>query len=739
MPRSVGLYRLFLLSMLPGVAALIFVAVASYQYQKAAIESDVMQTTRALSRVLEREILGAQKVVQAIAVESRAVEEHDFAALDRRLRAVAGTLGIADGFALTDGNGQMLVNTFADPGAPLPHTNNMERIRQVFATGQPLISGLLQGTVSKRPLVTIDVPVFHDGRVAYDLNLVLLADRFSRILTDQQLPPEWIVGIYDGDGTLVARTHDPDKFVGRKVAQELLERLAGPPEGTLEATTLDGTPVTVAYSRSRSTGYGVAIGVPSRLLLAELHKTFAIIVLAVAAIVLASLLLVRRFSGQLLGALRKLGATMDTAAAGGTIVLPEVTGPAEVRYLTDRFAHMLEAQRNSEADRNRLTRALRLLGDCNLALVRSRDEQALLSEICRRIVETGGYKMAWIGVAEDDPGKTVRAVAQHGDDEGYLASVAISWDGLRENGRGPTGTAIRTGATQLNRDFATESAMTPWREAAIKRGYLSSVALPLIGERQVLGALTIYAGQAGAFSAEEVSLLEEMARNVAFGIVAQRTRIERATAEAATAAKSAFLANMSHEIRTPLHVIIGLAHLLRRDLTEPGQLQRIDQLCANSDHLLALINDVLDLSKIEAQGLKLDRRIFQLGALVDQVLRVVEPPAQAKALQLTAEMAPELRGKSVLGDPLRLAQVLINLCGNAVKFTDQGSVRLAIRELGAEAGEVTLGFAVEDTGIGIAPADQAALFRPFTQADASSTRERGGTGLGLAISQHLVA
>jgi signal transduction histidine kinase/DNA-binding NarL/FixJ family response regulator len=213
----------------------------------------------------------------------------------------------------------------------------------------------------------------------------------------------------------------------------------------------------------------------------------------------------------------------------------------------------------------------------------------------------------------------------------------------------------------------------------------------------------------------------------------------RRNAESATRAKSFFLANMSHEIRTPLHVIVGLSHLLRRDLRDPAKKERLEQLCATTEHLLAVINDVLDLSKIEAGRLVLDRSSFRLDAVVDQVLHMVEAPAQEKGLTLTTEVASRLRFLPLLGDPLRLAQVLINLTGNAVKFTDRGTVRLAIAGIAEDSDSVTLRFMIEDTGVGMTQEDQARLFTAYEQGAESATRDREGTGLGLAISQQLVA
>jgi PAS domain S-box-containing protein len=173
----------------------------------------------------------------------------------------------------------------------------------------------------------------------------------------------------------------------------------------------------------------------------------------------------------------------------------------------------------AERVQNRLSRALKLLSECNMALVHANDERALLGSVCRLIVETGGYLMAWIGVAEDDSEKTVRVVSRFGDETGYLDTIRVCW-GDTDLGRGPTGTAIRTGVTQINQDCLNNPAMAPWREAAIKRGYQSSIALPLTN----FGVLTVYSVEAHAFFREEVELLEELASDLTYGIESLRSR-----------------------------------------------------------------------------------------------------------------------------------------------------------------------------------------------------------------------
>ena len=191
---------------------------------------------------------------------------------------------------------------------------------------------------------------------------------------------------------------------------------------------------------------------------------------------------------------------------------------------------MTQELRSSEHAQRRLNRALRLLSDCNTALVHAQQEHRLLSDICRLCVESGGYLMAWVAYAEHDESRTVRPIAQSGYEQGYLDGMHLTWADTAL-GRGPTGTAIRTGRTCVNQDVLTNPAMAPWRDAAMERGYQSSVSLPLISETEVMGALTLYASEAHAFDTEELKLLEELANDLAYGITTLRTRAAHAAAK----------------------------------------------------------------------------------------------------------------------------------------------------------------------------------------------------------------
>jgi signal transduction histidine kinase len=224
-------------------------------------------------------------------------------------------------------------------------------------------------------------------------------------------------------------------------------------------------------------------------------------------------------------------------------------------------------------------------------------------------------------------------------------------------------------------------------------------------------------------------------------LVAARTTalsIAKESAEAANRAKSTFLTNISHELRTPMNGIMGMTQLALRRATDPQQIEQLNKAAHSAQRLLGIINDLIDISRIEAERLTLEQTGFKIGLVLENLMSLLGQKIADKGLETEIELDPDLAQQVLLGDPLRLGQILLNLTANALKFTEQGAITLRIQQVEDLLDAVRLRIEVSDTGVGIATEDQKRLFTAFEQADNSMTRKYGGTGLGLAISKRLV-
>ena len=407
-------------------------------------------------------------------------------------------------------------------------------------------------------------------------------------------------------------------------------------------------------------------------------------------------------------------------------------------------------------------RAFRVLSQCNSAVVHATEEQALLKNVCRIAVGPAGYLFAWVGYADNDEACTVRPVAFAGPAEGFLDRIHVSWAD-NEYGRGSIGPAIRTGKPVVVRRLSAQPTFALWRNETAPRGFESVMAVPLHQGHTVYGALAIYAREPDAFDESEVGLIAELGENLAHGIASLRARNERAeaiaalerarseledrvrlrtaelvearnAAESADRLKSAFLATMSHELRTPLNSIIGFTGIVLQGLAGPlndEQAKQLGMVQNSSRHLLALINDVLDISKIEAGQLDIYRAPFPVLHAIEKTVSVILPLAQKKGIEVRTELSPDVG--EINSDQRRVEQILLNLLGNAVKFTDQGEVMVQCWR-----DNDWIVTTIRDTGIGIDPKYHQSIFEPFRQADTGLARKREGTGLGLSICKRLV-
>jgi signal transduction histidine kinase/DNA-binding response OmpR family regulator len=413
----------------------------------------------------------------------------------------------------------------------------------------------------------------------------------------------------------------------------------------------------------------------------------------------------------------------------------------------------------SEQETQKLNRSMRMLSRCSMAIVHARDEQLLLQELCQHICENGDFFMAWVGLMVLGSEAKMVPVAQFGNPLGYLKMIQSRWAIDQDSGTGPICEAIATCKTQITKNLWPEPFNLLCKQGGEVHEPHAHAALPLRVGEQMLGVLSIHARYQHAFSTDEVLLLEELASTIAFGLKTLRARHElnryqlrledlvatrtaelseaKNMADAANAAKGAFLATMSHELRTPLNAIIGLGGLLENSSLTQRQRDYTNKIQLSGKTLCALIDDILDFSKIESGEVSLVLSTFSLRDVLDALCELVSINFGNKPIELLIDVAADLPD-TLLGDALRLQQVLLNLCSNAIKFTQAGEIILSVHCVARTSSDVTLKFAIKDTGIGIAPDKLASIFDEFTQADSSISRTYGGTGLGLAISSRLV-
>jgi len=416
-----------------------------------------------------------------------------------------------------------------------------------------------------------------------------------------------------------------------------------------------------------------------------------------------------------------------------------------------RLAHLLSGLSYSNvrlarsvSERDKLNRMLKALSSSNQAMMRARSESEYLGEVCRIVVEDCGYAMVWIGFAEEDEKKTVRPVAQAGFDEGYLATLDITWAD-RERGRGPTGTSIRERRPCSCQNMLTDPAFAPWRKEALKRGYASSIALPLMIDGHAVGAITVYSRKPAPFSSDEVSLLEELAADLSLGITRIRSvealrrseeafRQAKAEADQANRAKDHFLAVLSHELRTPLTPVLTTAQVMEADPRLGGEhREAVTMIRRNVELESRLIDDLLDLTRISRGKVQLHFTTVEVHEKVSHVARACDADLRGKQIELTLDLRAD--DDRVQADPGRLQQCFWNLLKNAIKFTPVGG-RIRIETANAPGGKIAIAFG--DTGIGIEPERLGRIFDAFYQGGEDVTRLFGGLGLGLSITRGLV-
>ena len=375
---------------------------------------------------------------------------------------------------------------------------------------------------------------------------------------------------------------------------------------------------------------------------------------------------------------------------------------------------------------------LRALGEVSQAVSSTLDLGAVLDAIVSKAVQLSQTEAGAIYVFDEGENR-FELRSTYGMSEELITGIKDQPIGV--------GDAIGEAAAQrtpLQIADLRKGLSSPVTDLVLGAGYRALLIVPLLSPDAVIGALVVRRKQLGEFPKSTVELLQTFAAQSVLAIQNARlfSEIQDKSRQLAEASqhKSQFLANMSHELRTPLNAILGYAELILDNVygdTSEKMREVLDRIQRNGKHLLGLINDVLDLSKIEAGQLTLSLADYSLKEVVQSVYSAVEALAKEKQIALKVEVPPQL--PAAHGDERKLTQVLLNLVGNAIKFTDTGEVAIK-----ASAANGSFTVAVRDTGPGIAEAEQAKIFEEFQQANSSITKKKGGTGLGLAIAKRIV-
>ena len=433
------------------------------------------------------------------------------------------------------------------------------------------------------------------------------------------------------------------------------------------------------------------------------------------------------------------GCVRFVQSLGEAIKSPDGTVVRLVGALLD-----ITERKQSEDNLARLNRTLQTLYQCNQALVHATDEYELMQAACRILVEVGGLRMAWVGYREVDLEKSIRPVAQAGYNEGYVESVKATWEDI-ERGHGPTGTAIRTGKPSWTKDIQTDSSIAPWRAEALKRGYGSNISLPLMSDGATFGALTLYSKEPNAFNEKTLEQFKELANNLAYGVIALRTRGQRRRAEAALREAQAELAHVTrattmgeltasiaHEINQPLAAVVANANACFRWLASP-----IPNLDEARDAISRIVRDGNRASdvirRIRALVKKGDteKTLLDINEVIQEVVSLTHSEIQKSGVVLKMNLAVDL--PRVLGDRIQLQQVILNLVMNGIEAMDTVTDRpreMLIRSSRYESDKVLV--AVQDSGIGIDSHNLEKIFDTFY------TTKSQGMGMGLAISRSIV-
>ena len=543
------------------------------------------------------------------------------------------------------------------------------------------------------------------------------------------------------DISLVLRNSDLSGLEQFKAARLADSARSG--EQVTEANDFQGRRVLTAYSPVSPLGWLIFVDLPVREAYAPLYRSLGRTGLLLAGGLILALLAGLFLARRMIVPIRTLRQGAARIGHGDLSQRISIKTGDELEALAEQFNDMAGRLSDSYADLEKKVeirtreleqsnKELRALGEVSQAVNSTLDLQTVLDTIVATAVQLSGTEAGAIYVLDSTKREFgLRATSGMTDD--LIAAIGQQHSDFSD----AVGRMVEIRAPVQVADLNDEP-HTATTDIMLKAGFRARLIVPLVGAQGAVGALVVRRRVPGEFPKSTIELLQTFAAQSVLAIENANLfhELEKKSDELQLASrhKSQFLANMSHELRTPLNAILGYTELIVDKIygeIPPKALTTLERVQANGKHLLGLINDVLDLSKIEAGQINLTLTDYSVKDIVYNVYSAVESLANNKKISLKVDIAPEL--PQAHGDERRLTQVLFNLVGNAIKFTDDGEVAI---KASSSNGSVTV--AVHDTGPGISAADQEKIFEEFQQADSSTTKEKGGTGLGLAIAKRIV-
>jgi len=723
--------------------------------QRQQTEQSSLDLARALATAVDTELRLTISALQSLALTEplSAAADVDLAhARESALRVLAQRPEWR-AVSLATPSGVPLFSTATPIGKPplkIVEPGSLEEVARVRA---PVVGPLMRGPLGEWG-IRVRVPVERDGELRYVLSAVVRPEAILRVVSEQRVPGDWIVSVFDSNGSRIARSREHERFLGTPPSpslQALMASLGTQSEAVGASSTIEGTQVHTALARVRSARWVVALGIPSAVEAGALHDS----ALAYGGGILLSLglgsIAAWLLSGSIAAPIARLrdaaaalgrGAPVEDAEAG--VIEIEAVSQALVAAAAQRTRGEAERELLLDAEREARTTAesaqarLQQLVSAGALLSRSLEEETTLAAIASVIVP-GIADICRIDLL-DRNGVLQRKLTHHVDPAREAEMLAfVSRNVSTPDSPGSFAWAVATGKTFLAdvQPGDAEKFSDPNFRAFVQGfGIVAACVVPLIARGRTIGAMCALQADSGRrFGAEDGALIGELAQRAALALDNVRlfgeSRDALHDAEVANRAKDEFLAMLGHELRNPLAPIVtSLEVMARRDGPNEGRERRIIE--RQVAHLSRMVDDLLDVSRIASGKIELRRERVDLRDVVARALELTEPAlhGRRRRLEVTGTPTPVW----VDGDPLRLTQVICNLITNAVKFstTDQ---RIAI--VLARQGDAAL-LSVEDEGVGI-PAELAPrIFERFVQGEQPLQRASGGLGLGLAIAKNLV-